>query len=962
MSGGATSSRVWLKSVGGRRDDVALLERESELERLDRLLGETSGGEGRLLLVEGEAGIGKTALLDALRGRAGVEQCLVLTARGGELERDFPHGVVRQLFEPLLRQPPERSHRPFAGAARLAKTALRLGEGSPGALVGADAELAVNHGLYWLVANLAEERPVVLVVDDAHWADPATLRFVHYLGRRLEGVPALVALGLRPAQPGAPTDLLDALHDLPKAELLSPAPLSQDAIRALIAVALIGPPGQQFARACHAATGGNPFFLSELLRALAVQEARPIDEQAELVGRLGPRSISRSVLGRLAGLWPDAVSLAQAVAVLDTDADLRHAAALAGLAPDRGAAAADALTAACVLASGRPLRFAHPILRQAVYEDIAEGRRQFDHSRAAQVLEAAGEPDRAAVHLLQTEAGADPSVVARLRSAAARALCRGAPPTALILLRRALTEPPTESDRADVLLETGRAARLAGDPSAVRYLDEAHKQVNDAARRAEAARELAAALTTTGDVKHAAAVLEEAINALPPDAGEDRLRLEAELLTASVYDHELATRAGERIDRLVRRIRGETPGERLLLAAAAYQRMLSGLGTASEVAALALRAATGELIVAEQATEFALGAGFAAVCLVFTDRHDEAHRLIDTILTEAREIGSPVASAWAWIVAARLEHMRGNLTEAESAARSALAPLPHELTLSTENALAYLVLALVAQGRFDDAEAELADYDAASAACSRTTAGLSLHLARSALRLAQGRTEEARRDAEEVISRDITHGAAAPGRGFRFSPAVAIHAAGHRERAVQLAEAELDRARSFQLPSAEGVALTVLGIIMGGEDGLHHLRNAVEKLAHGPRKLELAYALVEFGSALRRANRRSEARDPLTRGMDLAHRCGAKPLAERAREELLACGARPRKLVVSGVDSLTASERRIARMAAEGMSNTEIAQALFVTRKTVETHLGHAYMKLNISSRGDLLQALGGEQ
>ena len=956
---GAKSSGVWAQSDGARRGDVALLERESELGRFDRLLKEASSGEGRLVVVQGEAGIGKTALLDALRDCAVAQEWLVLTARGGELEREFPHGVVRQLFEPLLRQPPERRQGAFSGAAQLAETGLGLGEGSPGPLVGADAELAVNHGLYWLVANLAEERPVVLVVDDAHWADPATLRFLHYLARRLEGVPALVALGLRPAQPAAPTELLDAIHDLPRVELLSLASLSKDATRALIAVALSGIPGDRFAQACHAATGGNPFLLFELLRALAVEGARPIDAEAELVGRLGPRSISRSVMGRLAKLWPEAVSLAQAVAVLDTDTDLRHAAALAGLEPDRAAAAADALTAASVLASGRPLRFAHPILRQAVYEDIAKGRRQFEHGRAAEVLEAAGEPDRAAVHLVQTEPGGDPSVVERLRCAAARALRRGAPRAALMLLRRALTEPPPESDRPGVLLETGRAARLAGDPSAARYLYEAHEHFNERARRAEAARELATALTAAGDVKHAAAVLERAIEALPPDASEDRLRLEADLLIASVYDHELASRAGERIDPLVPRLCGETPGERLLLAGAAYHRLLSGRGTAAEVATLALRAATGGLILKEQAAESALSAAYAPVCLVFTERHDEAHRLLDAMLAEAREIGSPVASAWAWSVAARLEQMRGNLSEAESAARSALAPLPHERTLSTELALAYLVLALVEQGRHDEAEALLCDYGVASAACSRTTAGLALRLARSALRLAQGRSEDGHRDAEEAIRRDITHGGAAPGRGFRFSPAVAIYAAGDRERAIELAEAELHRGRSFQLPSTEGIALTVLGTVKGGEDGLHHLRTAVDKLGQGPRKLELAYALVEFGSALRRANRRSEARVPLTTGMDLAHRCGARPLAERAREELLACGARPRKLVVSGLDSLTASERRVARMAAEGMSNTEIAQALFVTRKTVETHLGHVYMKLNISSRAGLPEALG---
>lgn len=152
----------------------------------------------------------------------------------------------------------------------------------------------------------------------------------------------------------------------------------------------------------------------------------------------------------------------------------------------------------------------------------------------------------------------------------------------------------------------------------------------------------------------------------------------------------------------------------------------------------------------------------------------------------------------------------------------------------------------------------------------------------------------------------------------------------------------------------------MLGVVVGGEEGLRRLEQAVAKLEGTPRKLDHAHALVEFGAALRRANRRSEAREPLRRGMDVAHRSGARPLAERAREELLACGARPRRLVLSGVESLTASERRVAQMAAEGMSNPEIAQALFVTRKTVETHLGHAYSKLEIGSREELAEALRG--
>jgi DNA-binding CsgD family transcriptional regulator len=152
--------------------------------------------------------------------------------------------------------------------------------------------------------------------------------------------------------------------------------------------------------------------------------------------------------------------------------------------------------------------------------------------------------------------------------------------------------------------------------------------------------------------------------------------------------------------------------------------------------------------------------------------------------------------------------------------------------------------------------------------------------------------------------------------------------------------------------------MVVLGLVIGGERGIEKLRASVELLEQSPRRLELAHALVELGAALRRANRRADAREPLSRGMELAHRCGAVPLVARARAELQATGARPRRLVLTGVDALTAQEHRVAELAAEGLSNPEIAQALFVTRRTVETHLRHAYQKLGIGTRHELTQAL----
>jgi DNA-binding CsgD family transcriptional regulator len=205
-------------------------------------------------------------------------------------------------------------------------------------------------------------------------------------------------------------------------------------------------------------------------------------------------------------------------------------------------------------------------------------------------------------------------------------------------------------------------------------------------------------------------------------------------------------------------------------------------------------------------------------------------------------------------------------------------------------------------------------------------------------------------------------GVANPAEARWMSDAALIKLAlGDREGACELAESEVALARRFGAPRALGVALRANGLVAGGDEGLELLREAVDVLRGSPASLEQAHALIELGAALRRANRRSEARGSLQEGLEIARRCGAAPLAERAYDELSATGARPRRIIRSGVEELTPSELRVARMAADGMRNKEIAQALFVTVRTVETHLRHAYQKLDISSRGELAAALAAE-
>ena len=370
--------------------------------------------------------------------------------------------------------------------------------------------------------------------------------------------------------------LLESLLELPRVESLSPSPLSEAASSALIERVLGRAPEPAFRKACHEVTGGNPFLLGELLRALVVEGVEPRDASAVRVRRLAPRSISRSVLGRLGTMWPEALALAKAVTVLDTDAELRHAAALAELDPRAAERAADALTAAHILAPGRPLRFAHPIMRRAVYEDLPAARRAADHARAARLLDAeGGDRDRAAVQLLAAEPAADPWALDRLRTAAGRALIRGAPEAAVALLRRALAEPPAPAEWAATLLELGRAERLAGAPDAVARLTEALEHASDAALRAEAARELATALAMDARLDEAVALLEVAIEEAADR--ETALLLEAHLFGLSQASDALAARVAPRLERVCEGMLGDTPGERLALAANVFHRTFLGL-------------------------------------------------------------------------------------------------------------------------------------------------------------------------------------------------------------------------------------------------------------------------------------------------------------------------------------------------------------------------------------------------
>src|SRR5258708_24831389 len=343
-----------------------LLERDDVLARIDERLHEASAGRGSLLVLEGTAGIGKTRLVLAA-GRHGRDLGLTtLSARGSELEQDFAYGIVRQLFEvPLVAaSPPERAEL-LAGAAGHAATLFGVAaarDDVAGALL--DPSFAILHGLYWLCANLGRRSQLLLCIDDLHWADQASLRFLHYLGRRLDELPVAVVAAARPGRPADGSPVLAALTASPPAEVLELAPLTERAGAELMRLAFGTDVEPAFAGACHEGTGGVPFFVHQLVRPITAQGINPTAAASSRVGALAPRAVSHSVVLRLSRLSPPARQLARAAAVRG-EADVRLAAALAGVDPSPAPTAADDRAAAGILPEGRPPRFGHPILPPA---------------------------------------------------------------------------------------------------------------------------------------------------------------------------------------------------------------------------------------------------------------------------------------------------------------------------------------------------------------------------------------------------------------------------------------------------------------------------------------------------------------------------------------------------------------------------------------------------------------------
>ncbi|MFI7589922.1 BTAD domain-containing putative transcriptional regulator [Spongisporangium articulatum] len=934
----------------GPRPAEDLMDRDVELRELQAAVADALAGQARCLVVEGPAGIGKTRLLAEARRLAADSGGRVLFARGSQLEREYGFGAVRQLFEDAVTDAPGTLTGPAAPAAALFGTG---DETAP------ESAPVVTHALYRLALNLAAAVPLVLAVDDLQWCDAASLRFLVYLANRMEGLPLLVVATLRTGEPHQEEELIGHLLHDPVTDRLRPGPLSREGVAELVDTRL-GTAERPFVEACYATTSGNPLLLRQLLRALQSERVSPDAAHAQVVTRIGSRAVSSLVLMRLSRMPEPAPAVAAAVAVLGSGAELPVVAVLAGVGEEAAADAVAGLARAEILRDSYPLGFVHPLVADAVYRDLAPGRRQLHHARAARVLADAGAaPESVAAQLLQVPPRGDAWVVSALRTAAARARERAAPEAAATLLRRALAEPPIPTERTAVLLELGQAEAISDAPSAIEPLREAYDRLGSTPAGVELALTLGRILIFVGEPGSAHRFAREAVAALPADAGD-----------AAVVDDRQALVATERIAGYLHdvdparwrttpppEVVGTGRGARMLSVALAWEEVMDGRHRDRALELVRFGIDGGTLLEADTGLLWVIAGQVLDLC------DEDAAPLWAAGLVQADQRGDLFTRLGMQLWRGWMLSRRGDLREAHQvlAAGNEMSHTWAEGGIASGYGETFLLNVLIEIGDLAAARAFLEHIRASW----RVAEGARMFgEVQARLLLLEGRPEAALRSLDEV--RDVMDTVHNPAwRSSQAMRAWALHGLGRTDEALELFGDVVERARAWGAPRTVAQALRRRGTaraLSQRPGAVEDLQEALDLLGSGLSGGLAGTATVEEARcllALAELSSPREAEVMLRRAATLAGTSGADGLYREATATLTGRGL-DAPLRPEPASTLSSTERRIVERHLAGQPEREIADSLFLTPRSVRAALDSIRARLGAVTAGELRAALDG--
>ena len=916
------------------------------------MLERTEQGLGAAALIQGEAGIGKTSLIVTVADQALARGFRVLQGAASELERDRPFGALAQAFE-IGSQPSDRDQ---AGIAR-----LLLGEGAgegPEPRRSPEVRFRLIEAFVSLTERLGLAGPVLVVIEDLHWADPSTVLALDHLGRRLAHLPVVLLGTYRPSPRlvdlGRVVDHLvgqGALH-------LLLGPLDDDAIASLVEDVAGAPPGPELLAAA-AGAAGNPLFVKELVRELKVEGAlRIVGGVADVEGRVVPPSFQLLVLRELSLLAEPTLEVLKVASVMGMSFSMADLATVLGRPPSGLLRALDEAFTANVLEGGDNLGFRHELVREAVYLDLPPAVRRGLHLQAGRALASAGATAlQVAAHLSRGAGPGDVDAAEWLRRAAGEVAPR-APAVAVELLGRALElAPASHTHRDAVAAELVEALLWSGRlPEAVDRARQLLGRDQDAQRRNTVQLSVLRALLIRGQVEEASREIESAIEAFE---GDERQRLGLDVQAALVRlfsgDAKGARAAAE--DALGRAER--------LGAGALRQQAYSVIGLAAFLAGAIARAIETTTLGLERAGPPSVAAHgfephfFLGSALIEADRLDEA----DRVLREGQRIAQELGMTW------QLAQYHGQVGLQRIAAGQwddAIAELEAAVVTSEETGVAavfYLALmAVIAvhRGSLVLAASHLARAEQEVASGARFGADAAMW-ASALLQEARGDVAGALSTLEGAWQLDRTLGFRSQYVRLGVDLTRLAVAAGRPVLTQGVAEAMEEAAALNPAPSWRGSALVCRGLADADADAL---RAAVQAYRESPRPAERACALVEAGIALGRAGHRDEAIAWLTEGQDGCEELGAVRDVARAGAALRGLGVRrgrrgSRRRPSAGWDSLTPTELEVVRLVAEGLTNADIGGRLFISGRTVESHLSHVFAKLNVASKLQLAAEAG---